>query len=122
MEYLAAIFSSLLPQLPSLILHAVGLGFSISRRNEYPRAALAAGIYFGLALLVRLATQIYIILPLYMQQQGGGMDIDSTFSMLNFICIPIYVVMDIALLYAIFAPRNRSTDSNTPIFMGDQNG
>lgn len=122
MEYLTAIFSSLLPQLPSLILHAVGLGFAISRRNEYPRTALAAGIYFGLALLVRLATQIYVILPLYMQQQGTGMDIDSTFSMLNFICIPIYVVMDIALLYAIFAPRNRSTDSNTPIFMGDQNG
>lgn len=122
MEYLTAIFSSLLPQLPSLFLHAIGLGFAISRRSEYPRTALAAGIYFGLALLVRLATQIYIILPLYMQQQGGGMDIDSTFSMLNFICIPIYVVMDIALLYAIFAPRSNSNNSNTPIFMGDQNG
>ena len=123
MEYLTAIFSSLLPQLPSLILHVVGLGFSISRRNEYPRVALAAGIYFGLAILIGLASQIYVILPMYMTQQGGSTtDISGLFATLTYICIPFRVVMDIALLYAIFAPRNRSTDSNTPIFMGDQNG
>ena len=72
MEYLTAIFSSILPQLPSLFLHAVGLGFSISRRNEYPRTALAAGIYFGLSLLIGLATQVYVVLPMYMVEQGGS--------------------------------------------------
>jgi hypothetical protein len=31
--------------------------------------------------------------------------------------------MDVALLYAIFAPRSSNTnDSNQPIFVGDKNG
>jgi hypothetical protein len=121
MEYIGAIFSNLLPQIPSIILHAVGLWLSISRRKQYPRASIAAGIYFGLALLVRIASQIYVILPIYMQQQGTGSDIGGMFTTLNFVCIPIYIIMDIALLYAIFAPRSLSSDSNEPIFVGDQN-
>ena len=124
MEYLTAIFSSILPQLPSLFLHAVGLGFSISRRKEYPRTALAAGIYFGLALLIGLATQVYVVVPMYMVDQGGStQDIGSIFTTLTFIFVPFRVVMEVALLYAIFAPRNsNSSDPNQPIFMGDKNG
>jgi cyanate permease len=124
MEYLTAIFSSILPQLPSLFLHAVGLGFSISRRKEYPRTALAAGIYFGLSLLIGLATQVYVVLPMYMVEQGGStQDIGSIFTTLTFICVPFRVAMDVALLYAIFAPRSSNTnDSNQPIFVGDKNG
>lgn len=124
MEYLTAIFSNILPQLPSLFLHAVGLGYSISRRKEYPRTALAAGIYFGLALLIGLVTQVYVVLPMYMVDQGGStQDIGSIFTTLTFICVPFRVVMDVALLYAIFAPRNNnSSDPNQPIFVGDKNG
>ena len=123
MDYISAIFSSILPQIPSLILHAIGLGLAVARRKEYPRAALAAGIYFGLVILISLANQIYVILPIYMTQQGGtATDISGLYTTLTYICIPFRVVMDIALLYAIFAPRNPSQDSNSPIFIGGQNG
>ena len=124
MEYLTAIFSSILPQLPSLFLHAVGLGFSISRRKEYPRTALAAGIYFGLSLLIGLATQVYVVLPMYMVEQGGStQDIGSIFTTLTFICVPFRVALFVALLYAIFAPRSiNNYYSNQPIFVGDKYG
>jgi hypothetical protein len=122
MEYISPILASLLPQAPSIILYIVGLWLSISRREQYPRIYLVAGIYFGLAVLLRLANLLYVVLPVYMSQQDmTSLDIGATFSILNIICVPFHVVMDIALLYAIFAPRNHKSDPNTPIFVGDQN-
>ena len=123
MDYINPIAVNLLPQLPSIIIYIVGLWLAISRREQHPRASLAAGVYFGLALLLRAASQVYLILPLYMQQQGySTVNIGSIFFTLNLICIPFHIVADIALLYAIFTPRSKhTTDPNTPIFVGDKN-
>ena len=123
MEYLTAVFSSILPQLPSLILHAIGLGLSISRRREYPRVALAAGVFFGLSLLISLSSQIYSVMPIYMSKQGfSSFEISNTITILIYIFIPFHIIADIALLYAIFASRgNQPSDPNQPIFIGEQN-
>ncbi len=122
MEYASIIFSSLLPQISTIILHAVGLWLAITRRAQHPRASLAAGIYFGLALLMRAFSLVYVILPTYMQETGGAVSsLGQIYTTLNIVCIPVYIVMDIALLYAIFAPRNQNSDPNTPIFVGDKN-
>ncbi len=119
MEYASIIFSSLLPQIPTIILHAVGLWLSITRRAQHPRASLAAAIYFGLALLLRVLSLVYVVLPTYMQETGGTVsNLGQIYTTLNVICIPVYIVMDIALLYAIFAPRNQPADPNAPIFIG----
>jgi hypothetical protein len=58
-----------------------------------------------------------------MEQGGSSQDVGSMFSTLTFICVPFRVAMDVALLYAIFAPRSSNTnDPNQPIFVGDKNG
>ena len=122
MDYLSALLPNLLPQIPHLILNAAGLWLAITRRKQYPRIYLAAGVYFGLALFVRIVSQIYVVLPLYFQDQGySTVNISSIFITLNIICIPFTVIMDLALLYAIFSPRSQpdSDDPNKPIFVGD---
>ncbi len=121
MEYLSALLPSLLPQIPNILLHIAGLWLSISRRKQHPRIYLAAAVYFGLALLVRIVSQFYVALPIYLQDQGiSTINIGSIYAALNLICIPFTVVMDIALLYAIFSPRKDTpNDPNTPIFVGD---
>ncbi|MBK6791876.1 MAG: hypothetical protein IPG80_04905 [Anaerolineales bacterium] len=124
MEYLTALIPNLLPQIPNILLHVAGLWLSISRRKEHPKIFLAAAIYFGLGLLIRIGSQFYIILPIYMQDQGlSTTNIGSMYTTLNLICVPFTIIMEIALLYAIFAPRQETHHTpNTPIFAGDKNG
>lgn len=124
MEHIRSTFSHLLPEIPIILLNVVGLWLSISRRKQHPRASLAAGVYFGLNLVMRLVNEASVILLIDNMQNHEGQqstDIDKILFAFSSIYLPIFIIMDVALLYAIFAPRNHSDHSNTPVPEGNQN-